>query len=401
MRNIGSLLLYSVLLVVSACSSLQAKEPAPPAGAGLKFAAAFEGGKLYSAGKFKVVELTGDYRQMGRQYGFLLQRELETMYQTIGKLFVEKDKMSPERLMATAKAIFDRYPQRYREILYGISETSGLGLDKVLLVNAVEWLPKLKPLDLGHCSGIAAWGPYTGGGPLVFGRNNDDSPFYLDFANMMVVAVFKPSDNSIPTALIGYAGVIYAATGMNADGLILELNSGPWQGFSLERVSIFTTLFTYLQEYHNVRELDRAMRSTLADLSSIVTVADANRACSYECSLWDTRRRDQDDEGIVAVANAFSLPSWNISLLDPDQDPGRNKLRKDNLLALAARYKGMLTPEVMMHVLNTTIPDGGATHPGTIYQVIAVPQQLKIWLKVPGLQDWTEIPLKPLFDTSS
>jgi len=51
----------------------------------------------------------------------------------------------------------------------------------------------------------------------------------------------------------------------------------------------------------------------------------------------------------------------------------------------------------MMKVLDVPIPDGGATHKGTIYQVIAVPEQLEIWLKVPGLQEWTEIPLKTLF----
>ena len=137
----------------------------------------------------------------------------------------------------------------------------------------------------------------------------------------MVVAVFKPNDGSIPAALINYAGVIYNATGMNADGLFLELNAGPWLGFSLERVSIFTTLFSYLQEYHNLWEFDRAMRSTLVDISSIINVADPSRAYSYECSLWDTRRRDQDAEGIIAAANAFSLPGWNISPLDPKLKP--------------------------------------------------------------------------------
>jgi hypothetical protein len=51
----------------------------------------------------------------------------------------------------------------------------------------------------------------------------------------------------------------------------------------------------------------------------------------------------------------------------------------------------------MRAILEVSIPDGGATHKGTILQVVAVPEQLKIWLKVPGLQDWTEIQLKPLF----
>jgi hypothetical protein len=389
-------ILCAAILTLMAWGYAPAKEPVDTGDRGLKYVSQFEGGKLYSAGKFKVVELTGSYRQMGRQYGALLKDDLEAMHRTIEKVFVEKRKMSPGLLTTIAQGIFDRYPQRYKEILHGMADTSGLGRDKVILVNAVEWFPKLDRLAFGRCSGMAAWGPYTKG-PLVFGRNNDDDPLYLDFANWMVVAVFKPSDGSIPTALINYAGVIYNATGMNAEGLFLELNAGPWLGISLERVSIFTTLFSYLQEYRNLAELDRAMRSTLADIYAIVTAADPSRGCSYESSLWDTKRRDQDAEGIIAAANAFSLPDWPISRLDPKRDTGANELRKENLLALAAKHKGALTPAAMMKIFDVSIPDGGAAHPGTIYQVVAVPEQLTLWLKVPGLQDWTELQLRQIF----
>lgn len=389
-------ILFTGLLTLLAYGYALAKEPVDTRGVGLQYISEFEGGKLYGAGKIKVVELTGNYRQMGRQYGALLKDDLEAIHRTIGEVFIEKRKMSPRHLATIAQAVFDRYPQRYKEILYGIADTSGLGRDKAILINAVEWLPKIDRLSFGRCSGIAAWGPYTNKGPLVFGRNNDDDPLYFDFAKM-VVAVFKPNDGSIPTALINYAGVIYNATGMNADGLFLELNSGPWLGFSLERVSIFTTLFSYLQEYHNIAEFDRAMRSTLVDISSIINVADPSRAYSYECSLWDTRRRDQDAEGIIAAANAFSLTGWNISPLDPKLEPDTSQPRKGNLLALGEKHKGALGPSSMMKILDVSFSDGGATNNGTIYQVVAVPEQLKIWLKVPGLQDWTEIQLKPLF----
>jgi len=50
----------------------------------------------------------------------------------------------------------------------------------------------------------------------------------------------------------------------------------------------------------------------------------------------------------------------------------------------------------MMKILDVNMPDG-ATNKGTIYQVVAVPAQVKIWLKVPGFQDWVEIPLKKVF----
>ncbi len=392
--------LSAILLLFSTLGAGFAEASGGAKSAALKPVAEFQGGELFRTGAVSVLVMTGNYRQMGRQYGALLKDDLQAMYTTIGEVFLnnpdETRKMTGDELKTMARALFNRYPQRYKEILHGMAETSGLGMDKTLLVNALEWFPKINRLSYGKCSGLAVWGPYTKG-PVLFGRNDDDDPAFLAFARP-VVAVFKPNDGSIPAALINYPGVIYNATGINADGLFMELNAGNDMGFAMDRVSIFTTLFLYLQEYHNLGELDRAMRSTLVDISSIITVADPTRGYSYECSLWDTKRRDQDAEGIVAAANAFSLPDWNITPLDPKKDPGANELRKGNLLKLASKYKGAITPEVMMKkIMDVTIKDGGATHAGTIFQIVAAPADRKIWVKVPGRVDWTEIPLEPLF----
>lgn len=370
----------------------------------MKFQRSFEGGKLYRIGEVRILELTGSYRQMGRQYGALAKDALRAMIAAINKNFlnseIPRNRIPQNELNTIARSVFDRYPHRYKEILRGMAETSSLGLSDILLVNALEWFPKINGLDYGKCSGIAAWGPYTKDGMVVFGRNDDDSPVYFDFA-IPTVAVFKPDDGSIATALINYPGVIYNATGINAEGLFIELNSGNEMGFSMGRVSIFTTLFSFLQDYRNLAELDRAMLSTLADMGTIVNAADPTRAYSYELSLWDTRRRDQDADGIVVAANAFSLPDWNLTPLDPKKDPGANMLRKGNLLKLAARYKGAITPEVMMkNIMDVQIKDGGATHAGTIFQVVAEPATRKVWIKVPGRIEWTEVPLAGIFQAN-
>jgi hypothetical protein len=394
------IVLCAVMLVVWTLGACFAGERAGAGNTELKYVAEFEGGKLFKAGDVSVLVLKGNYRQMGRQYGALLKDDLQAMHATIGEVFLnnpdEKRRMNGDQLNTIARAVFDRYPQRYKEILYGMAETSGLGLDKILLVNALEWFPKINKLSFGKCTGIAVWGPYTNG-PVVFGRNDDDDPAYLAFARP-TVAVFKPNDGSIPSALINYPGVIYNATGINADGLFMELNAGNEVGFSLAQTSIFTTLFLYLQEYHNLVELDRAMRATLCNMGSIITVADPIRGYSYECSPWDMKRWDQDAEGIVVAPNTFSNPGWNITPLDPKKDPGANQLRKENLLKLGAKYRGAITPEVMMEkIMDVAMKDGGATHSGTIFQVVAVPADRKIWVKVPGRVPWTEVALEPLF----
>jgi hypothetical protein len=51
----------------------------------------------------------------------------------------------------------------------------------------------------------------------------------------------------------------------------------------------------------------------------------------------------------------------------------------------------------MMAIMDTPKSEGGATVDDTTYQVVAVPSQLKIWVSVPGYQDWVSVDLKPLF----
>jgi hypothetical protein len=397
MKRTGVSIIIVFFLILSVCSSVQTRS-ADETSQDLKFMAEYDGGELYRAGRISVVELSGNYRQMGRQYGMLLKDELTTLYHdAIEEFFIKQKGFTRERLQIIAQSFFDLYPHRYKEIIYGMAETSGLGIERQILLNGIEWFPKINHLLFNRCSGIAAWGPYTSGGPLVFGRNNDDDPFYKEFARFMVIAVFKPDDLSVPVALINYAGVIYNATGMNSEGLFIELNSGPWMGFSLDRLSIFVTLFSFLQDYPSLPEVDKGFKSTLANLSSIINVADRNRAYSYECSIYDTRRIVAEQEGLLAATNHFVGPTWNIAQIDEKVTTDTSIKRRQNLLALGEIYKGSFSPYVMMRVLDTPIDQGGATVEGTIYQVIAVPAQLKLWVKVPGLQDWTMIRLGPLF----
>lgn len=130
----------------------------------------FEGGKLYRTGSLNVVELHGSYREMGRQYGALQKKELNEIYGNISADFDKNPEFTYDVMLQDARSNFRFYPQRYKEIVYGMAETSGLGLDKQLIVNDLEAYVNLKE---GQCSGVAAWGNYTSGSPLVFGRNYD------------------------------------------------------------------------------------------------------------------------------------------------------------------------------------------------------------------------------------
>ena len=49
----------------------------------------------------------------------------------------------------------------------------------------------------------------------------------------------------------------------------------------------------------------------------------------------------------------------------------------------------------MKDVLGVTVDKGGATHVNqTTFQVILAPDRLKMYVKIPDFQDWTEFDLK-------
>lgn len=360
--------------------------------------AVFEKGKLYKYGKINVLDLKGSYREMGRQYGSLMSEELQRLYQkAIIDHFMDKKGLSRESMLNAAKGLYYFYPQRFKDIIQGMSETSGLSLDDQIIINALE-LYGLMP----GCAGIFAWDEYTGGAPLIAGRNYDWFDSYADFAKSLTVTVFQP-DTGIPTAIITFAGVIYATTGINSHGLFLELNNAFPSGGGLNhlnRVCAMSNLLAFLLDYQSMDQLDAAMNTTRSNFSFIINTADKHSAFSYEWPPFDLKRRSHDAPGLLVSTNHFIDSAWGLTM---QENTGfKSVLRRDNLLRLGHKHKGKINLESMMDILDTPIEQGGAAWPkqgqvNTVYQIIAMPEDLKVWIKVPGYQDWVDVNLRRFF----
>ena len=350
-----------------------------------------EGGRLYKVGPVSVLQLHGTHYQMGRQYGKLLKKDLAEMYDSMIATFAPH--WSYKRMKQIAEALYLLYPRQYKDILIGMAETSGLGIERQIILNSIEFIPLLSG-ELPQCAGIAAWGDYTEDGTLFFGRNQDDIPIYKRFAKYAVVAVFNPTDGQIPTAIVNYAGAIYATNGMNRDGIFMEYNGGNTQPYFVNRPLIFTSLFSFLQNRATQEEINEAFKSVLPNISSIVNVADSRIAYSFECPVTGVKRRNPDAPGLLVSTNHFLDPSWGLPVPGPTDD---SVVRRNNLLALANGNKGLLNLEKMKQIMDRKIEQGGATNEGTIFQIVAVPRYLTIWLKAPDNFDWRKIELGPLF----
>ena len=95
----------------------------------------YESGKLYKAGNIRVLQLEGTYRQMGRQYGKLMNAEINAAYEVLVTRFLLQTKGLQEKAVkGLAAKEFEFYPERLKEIIYGMAETSTLDISASLLM---------------------------------------------------------------------------------------------------------------------------------------------------------------------------------------------------------------------------------------------------------------------------
>ncbi|MDD3049568.1 MAG: C45 family autoproteolytic acyltransferase/hydrolase [Candidatus Cloacimonetes bacterium] len=363
-----------------------------------KCIAEFESGELFRSGKVNVLSLHGNYHQMGRQYGFLLKEELQDLYQSaIVEYFQETKSVSSELMIEMAMSFYELYPQRFKEIFLGMAETSGLTLEEHMMLNSLE-----RYGSLSGCSGIIAWDDYAGVNPLIIGRNYDWFDKYTEFAQTLTVTVFNP-DSGISNAIVTFAGIIYLTTGMNEDGIFMELNNGLPSGGTLSyhnRIPAIVSLFSFLNDYSSIEQIDAAFNTTRNNFAFIINVADKKQGRSYEWAPFEHRRRNGDNDGLLVATNHFADPSWGIIL--QDTAGFKTESRRENLLLLGEKNKGKIDTEVMKIIMDTPLEEGGATWPDsgsirTVYQIITIPELLQIWVKVPGYQNWTKVDLDKYF----
>ena len=192
-----------------------------------------------------------------------------------------------------------KYPARFKQIVNGMSETSGLSM------------AKMESLDLNYCSAEAAWGPYTGGGPLVVGRNNDFPGVPAGADQFSNIVVYNPSDGSMPCAFFADVGAVSADTGYNCNGLMIESNdalegSSPTQ----ERMLFSLEMPQFMFDSANLGTLSTEVASTRPNMPQICLVCDKNMGISYELTSTDYRKAPPTADGLVIQTNDFVDPYW-------------------------------------------------------------------------------------------
>ncbi len=374
------------------------EEVKPPDTKGLNLSSEFEGGWLFKADGLFVVQLNGNYREMGRQYGWLMESQISKMYDdSVNNYILTSNKANYEDIEKISKEKFNLYPQRFKEFIYGMNQTSTLGLEKLIILNNMEVVAHENP----GCSTMVVWDEYTKDETLVFGRNFDSPEYFEDFSDCLTVVVLNPDDGSRSTALLTYAGQIVSFQGFNDAGIVLGINDDNDPGISKgpdDRTPFFILGVQFMLDFGELKGVDAAIKTSRSSSNLIVNVADKKVAYSYEATTADWIRRSGEEKGLLVATNHFVDPWWNVPAPGSQEDITKSVQRRKNLIEQADDHKGNIDAEIMMKILDVQLDDGGATLEDTIYQFVVVPKSKKLWVNIPGHQEWTEIDLSGLFE---
>lgn len=343
--------------------------------------------KLYDYGQVKLVDLYGSWEEMGRQYGTLTSPMLLHMKSYLDGF----RKQSPEKdssIQKMGRDLFRNYPHNFKTFFQGASQTSGISLEELVTLNSAEFSEGF------FCSAIAMWNDYSKGN-LVFGRNYD-TVHYQEVVHDVMITVFHPSDGSLATAIIGFAGVLYAVNGINEKGLLVELNNGmPSAGFDCDFEMIPSTvlLMDLMLRAQDINYIDAFFKTTRSFSAFIIGVADSHEARAYEWCMQGVKRADEvQPDGLVTITNHYIHPDWPFPV-PTDADSWNSLTRFSNLNSQAEAIKGRADANTVQAIMDTEIEKGGPKHDFTRYQFVFEPSTMALDFKLAESAEWAHIDL--------
>jgi len=385
-------------------------DPLPPEIPGLIPIATFDEGRSYRTmvGSYSVLSLKGSWREMGRQYGALLSRELKEFYAEI-IADLQARGLGQEHVEGV-QATFQTYMPEMKQLIEGMSETSGLSFEEHIMLDASFYiLPDLvieAAKATASCSGIAVSGPRTADGKLYFARNWDMTQAAMQpYLRYMALVVFNPTDGGLSFANVRPLGQVYVETGINEKGVFVELNNGSASDPNINEDAVFSvaSLFGFLRTSETLDEMIQNIVTTKMDASYIIQAASAERAVSVEKPTFDARVIEQKNGALYALNN-FARPTyepWKGKIVElPDNAYDDRQKCLDALFASPEWQKG-ISLDMVKAMMDRTIENGGPVVEGalfgTVLQVIAIPEDMRLLFRSYGYSDWADIDLNKLF----
>ena len=352
-------------------------------------------GYLRKSNTLWILNLEGNYADMGRQYGALLKSELATLDKELEKILGQNFTVP-----SVVAAVKNQMEPREDQLLTGMEQESGLSRYQLERLNTSLFFI----YDSG-CSAFAATGPQTESGFTVAGRNFDNprGEFSRILRGNSILVIFNPKeqftgngahrDNSV--AIMTQIGWLYGLTTLNSKGIYLEYNNGMNSiRLPTNSAALLTQLSTKRDGLHQnlyaafdadtLEEVDARFSAPVA-VATITQVADKSRIWHYERSpdfytpeptVYAKKinageaRGDQgydNPPNMDIFTNHFFLTNWSNQRFDytsADNDSGsRTFARLRNLQNLATQPGTTINPTTMKEIMTTPLRADGTGGP--------------------------------------
>jgi predicted choloylglycine hydrolase len=270
------------------------------------------------------LEVSGDYYEMGLQYGVLLRPEIYKVIDTWGNCITTNQRNmggNPDRDMKymyePAQGMANLLPKRLIDEMKGIADGTGLPLETIIAYSLMY--------DVGK-----TWASTACGGVLLKGangtviharvRDNGDGGS-LEHAKYLCIIRHKPEGYNAVTEISwpGSIGGLYQ--GWNDKGITIahntlgvkNINSGGFPSGSITRI--------VLEESSSIAEAEKVLTTNLPVNGYCATVSDqrAGKGAVYELTSTAWAKRELKDNNPVWVFNDIRDPG-----LYPQQTPSRS-----------------------------------------------------------------------------
>ena len=381
----------------------------------MKLAAEHEAGKLFDTGdpNIRLLTLSGSWHEMGVQYGTLAKADMEPMWdQLVAPLIKNGWTTEEDARKLWGRNIYERASLRRQQFFDGVAEGMGWPVDKVVLLDqsGVMAVYQAKIHSFSGCSSLYASGSATKDGNTYVARNMDWGEVFCNFKTYL--SIYNPTDGSNSVASVNWPGWTFCVTAFNDKGVYVDMHDGTSMGgqvIAAARPSFEHAVFDFLSEAGSASAVSSRVGATRVEFPSIWGIADASGdKCSYETTLYDSRRRLPDGD-YLTVVNTFLNPDWGLHIRDTISN---SLTRFKNVEARAAEAHGKLDAEKMRQIFELTLfnedgsfrENGGPTKPKkqdadlTNYTIAADLNNLQLWIRLPPSNgEWQHFDLKALF----
>jgi len=392
--------------------------------------AEFEGGQLYKQNAVHVIVLNGSHYEMGRQYGHLLKEQIQWHHGEIENDFLVKpagnnpvDRPAPLLTADELKAKFmpgyyRAQPYSQKEMLRGAAETSGLTLEQMVFMDHMLQAV-IMSAGISGCTSAAVWGGASKDGRVYTGRNHDFGKAWRDrLAKIGVIRITNPTGSEISVAGVTRAGQVNTAIDMmNSKGLYIEGNNADNTrptSLPTQMRSTDDLFYSLLADYQSVGELNVVVPNLKFSDCVLMLAADPTEARYFEVSPYFSVRTEPEflDGQLTARGNHALHPAWNM---DAESDPERtiafSMMRRSNFVKFLSEDPASNDDAKMRAFLSKQTIVDGKTSDGTAcilepavkvedwtaYQTVTIPEERKLFWRVPTHTPWLEVDLKKYF----